>query len=156
MKKKKYNLKIKTNFYPPLIKSKKLYTIIQNSINTVLKLIKKGTPKSLVIIASNTISYRAKLEINFLTKKISKLNNIKSSKNILIGLDKNFLKNELLKFKNNKFGSVIILPIFLFRGRLLNNCIEVTQNLNLYFNSKKYFLASHIKNYKKIARFLKK
>ena len=52
----------------------------------------------LIVLASNTINIKAKKEIDLLTKRLANKYKINYSKRILVGLDTNNLKKQLLKF----------------------------------------------------------
>ena len=102
----------------------------------------------LIVVASNTINSMAKVEINYLARKIAKKNNINFYKEILITLNKKNLKKNLKKL-NSKYNNFLVLPLFLFRGNLLENLSSVIRETNKK-EKKKFFLCSHLSDYKKI------
>ena len=145
--KKKFKKLPKINFIPPIIKSKKFFNVVQNnSIKNLLKLRNK-TKTGLVVVASNTINTYAKTQINLLAKKISKKNKFNFYRTLLVTLNKDNIKKELKKLVLNY--EFIILPIFLFRGYLLENLKLVVKQINKKENNK-FILCSHLKDYKEI------
>ena len=102
----------------------------------------------LIVVASSTVNSKAKAEINYLTRKIAKKNKINFYKKILITLsEKNLKKN--LKNLNSRYSKFLVLPLFLFRGNLLENLRLVISKTNKK-EKKKFFLCSHLSDYKKI------
>ena len=100
---------------------------------------------------SKTINFKAISEINLLAKKIAKKNKFNFYKKILITLNKEDLKQELSNL--NLDYKYIILPIFLFRGMLLENLISVVKEKNKK-NQKKFILCNHLNNYKNIQNLM--
>ena len=86
--------------------------------------------------------------MNFLAETIAKKNKINSYKKILVTLSKENLKKELENL-NLKYDRFLILPIFLFRGNLLDNLISVIKEINKK-SKNKFILCSHLTNYKNI------
>jgi len=147
---KKYKKKIKIKISYPLLKSKKFIKNIQFNLKEKLsKIDKKET--ALIVVASYTINIDAKSEINFLTKKLAKNEGIRYYKNILITLNKENLKQQLNKLSVG-YSKFIILPIFLFRGKLLKNLISVIDKLNKKNN--KYVVCKHFNDYKKVENLI--
>ena len=149
--KKKFKKIPKINFVPPLIKSKKFFDVIQNNLIKKLQKLKNKTKTGLIVLASNTINTYAKSQINSLAKKIVKKNKFKFYKILLVTLNKENIKKELKKLISNY--EFIILPIFLFRGNLLEN-LQLVIKQNKKTNKNKFILCSHINNYKKIASLM--
>ena len=132
---------------PPLLKSKKFLNVVQNNIIKSLRMIDKKKD-GLIVVASSTVNSKAKAEINYLTRKIAKKNKINFYKKILITLsEKNLKKN--LKNLNSRYSKFLVLPLFLFRGNLLENLRLVISKINKK-EKKKFFLCSHLSDYKKI------
>ena len=132
---------------PPLLKSKKFLNVVQNNIIESLRMIDKKKD-GLIVVASSTVNSKAKAEINYLTRKIAKKNKINFYKKILITLsEKNLKKN--LKNLNSRYSKFLVLPLFLFRGNLLENLRLVISKTNKK-EKKKFFLCSHLSDYKKI------
>lgn len=74
----------------------------------------------------------------------------------MIGFKSSLLKNKLLSLNEKGFTKFVLIPVFLFRGDLLQNCINVT---NYFKKSKKNIncvLMPHIRNYNEIANSLDK
>ena len=89
-------------------------------------------------------------------KKISFKYKFKNSFIIMVGSKSSQLKQKLLILNKKGYSKFVLVPIFLFRGQLLENCINV---VNYFRKSKKNInciLLPHIKNYKKISSFLSK
>ena len=80
--------------------------------------------------------------------------NIPGSKNAALPvmvsslLSKENLKKELENL-NLKYDRFLILPIFLFRGNLLDNLITVIKEINKK-SKNKFILCSHLTNYKNV------
>jgi len=122
------------------------------SISTIfLRLLNKKKDYGLIVVASYTINFKAISEINFLAKKIAKKNKFNFYKKILITLNKEDLKQELSNLNLNY--KYIILPIFLFRGKLLENLISVVKEKNKK-NQRKFILCNHLNNYKNIQNLM--
>ena len=145
--KKRYKNIPKIKFIPPLSKAKNFFNIIQNNIFKILRLLNKKKDYGLIVVASYTINFKAISEINFLAKKIAKKNKFNFYKKILITLNKEDLKQELSNLNLNY--KYIILPIFLFRGKLLENLISVVKEKNKK-NKNKLILCNHLNNYKNV------
>ena len=145
--KKKYTTSPTLFINPPLLKSKKFLKIAQNSLIKKIRMI-DNKKDGLIVVASNTVNSKARNEVNYLTKKIAKKNKINFYKRIFITLNKAKLRKDLEKIslKHSKF---LILPLFLFRGNLLENLILTIQESNEKGN-KRFFLCSHLNNYKEI------
>jgi len=146
--KKNYKTSPKIFVIPPLFKSKYFFNIIQNNVIKNLRTINRKKNNGLIVIASKTINLKAKFEMNFLAETIAKKNKINFYKKILVTLSKENLKKELenLNLKHDRF---LILPIFLFRGNLLDNLISVIKEINKK-SKNKFILCSHLTNYKNI------
>ena len=86
--------------------------------------------------------------MNFLAETIAKKNKINFYKKILVTLSKENLKKELENL-NLKYDRFLILPIFLFRGNLLDNLISVIKEINKK-SKNKFILCSHLTNYKNV------
>ena len=114
----------------PLIYSKYFFSTVQKKIEKKIKLINKEDKNCIIAVASNTVNLKAKSNIKSLTKKIYKQNNFNFFESILITLDKNKLKDKLENL-NQGFDKFMILPIFLFRGKLLEN-LNILETINLY------------------------
>lgn len=149
--KKKFKKLPKINFTPPLIKSKNFFDIVQNNLMKNLKKIKNKKKTKIIIVASNTVNTYAKSQINFLAKKIVKKNKLNSYKTLLITLNKDNIKKILNKSLSNY--KTLILPIFLFRGNLLENLKSVLKS-NMKANQNNFILSNHINNYKKVASLM--
>jgi len=149
--KKRYKNIPEIKFTPPLLESKNFFKIIQSNVFEILRLLKKKRNYGLIVIASNTINLKAKAEINFLAKKIAKTNKFIFYKKILITLNKENLKQELSNLNLNY--QFIILPIFLFRGKLLENLISVIKEKNKK-KKNRFILCSHINNYKNVQNLI--
>ena len=106
-----------------------------------LVIINRKKNNGLIVIASKTINLKAKFEMNFLAETIAKKNKINFYKKILVTLSKENL--------NLKYDRFLILPIFLFRGNLLDNLISVIKEINKK-SKNKFILCSHLTNYKNI------
>ena len=137
----------------PLIYSMDFFNTVQKNLIKNLKVINRKKKNGLITIASNTINLNAKAKINLLTKKISKKNKFNLYKSILITLNKENLKNKL-KNLNLSYEKFLILPIFLFRGKLLENLTSVTKELNKKYKNK-FILCKHIDNYEIIYNLVK-
>ena len=133
---------------PPLFKSKDFFNIIQNNVIKNLRAINRKKNNGLIVIASKTINLKAKFEMNFLAETIAKKNKINFYKKILVTLSKENLKQELENL-NLKYDSFLVLPVFLFRGNLLDNLISVIKEINKK-SKNKFILCSHLTNYKNI------
>ena len=138
---------------PPLLKSKKFFNLIQNKLIKSLKIIEKKKD-GLIIVASSTINLKAKAEINYLARKIAKKNKINFYKKILITLNKQNLKKNLKKL-NLKYNKFLVLPLFLFRGNLLENLRFAIKEINKQ-KKKKFILCSHLNDYKEIYNVINK
>ena len=145
--KKNYKIKPKVFITPPLLKSKKIFNVIQNNLIKSLKIIDKKKD-GLIVVASRTINFKAKAEINYLTKKIARKNKFNFYKEILVTLNKKNLTQNLNKL-NSKYNSFLVLPLFLFRGNLLENLISVIKKVNKQ-KKKRFILCSHLNDYKEI------
>jgi len=116
-----------------------------------LKKIKNKKKTKIIIVASNTVNTYAKSQINFLAKKIVKKNKLNSYKTLLITLNKDNIKKILnISLSNYK---TLILPIFLFRGNLLENLKSVLKS-NMKANQNNFILSNHINNYKKVVSLM--
>ena len=146
--KKNYKTSPKIFVIPPLFKSKDFFNIIQNNVIKNLRAINRKKNNGLIVIASKTINLKAKFEMNFLAETIAKKNKINFYKKILVTLSKENLKKELENL-NLKYDRFLILPIFLFRGNLLDNLISVIKEINKK-SKNKFILCSHLTNYKNI------
>ena len=146
--KKNYKTSPKTFVIPPLFKSKDFFNIIQNNVIKNLRTINRKKNNGLIVIASKTINPKAKFEMNFLAETIAKKNKINFYKKILVTLSKENLKKELENL-NLKYDRFLILPIFLFRGNLLDNLISVIKEINKK-SKNKFILCSHLTNYKNV------
>ena len=146
--KKNYKTSPKIFVIPPLFKSKYFFNIIQNNVIKNLRTINRKKNNGLIVIASKTINPKAKFEMNFLAETIAKKNKINFYKKILVTLNKENLKKELenLNLKHDRF---LILPIFLFRGNLLDNLISVIKEINKK-SKNKFILCGHLTNYKNV------
>ena len=133
---------------PPLFKSKDFFNIIKNNVIKNLRAINRKKNNGLIVIASKTINLKAKFEMNFLAETIAKKNKISFYKKILVTLSKENLKQELENL-NLKYDSFLVLPVFLFRGNLLDNLISVIKEINKK-SKNKFILCSHLTNYKNI------
>ena len=149
--KKKFKKLPKIIFTPPLIKSKNFFDIVQNNLMKNLKKIKNKKKTKIIIVASNTVNTYAKSQINFLAKKIVKKNKLNSYKTLLITLNKDNIKKILNKSLSNY--KTLILPIFLFRGNLLENLKSVLKS-NMKANQNNFILSNHINNYKKVVSLM--
>ena len=149
--KKKFKKLPKIKFTPPLIKSKNFFDILQNNLMKNLKKIKNKKKTKIIIVASNTVNTYAKSQINFLAKKIVKKNKLNSYKTLLITLNKDNIKKILNKSLSNY--KTLILPIFLFRGNLLENLKSVLKS-NMKANQNNFILSNHINNYKKVVSLM--
>ena len=146
--KKNYKTSPKIFVIPPLFKSKDFFNIIQNNVIKNLRAINRKKNNCLIVIASKTINLKAKFEMNFLAETIAKKNKINFYKKILVTLSKENLKKELENL-NLEYDRFLILPIFLFRGNLLDNLISVIKEINKK-SKNKFILCSHLTNYKNI------
>tara|TARA_B100001123_G_scaffold304781_1_gene340374 strand:- start:11333 stop:12061 length:729 start_codon:yes stop_codon:yes gene_type:complete len=146
--KKKYKNSPQVFITKPLIFANDFFNTVQRNLK---KKIKKNV--GLITVSSNTINPKAKNQIRLLTKKLSKKNSFMFHKSILINLNKEKLKRELINVcnKNNK---LLVLPFFLFRGKLLDNLIKTIKDLNKKDKSK-FILCNHISNYKDIHNLIK-
>ena len=144
--KRSYNNLPKIFVTKPLVYSKDFFNTIQKNIKNLNKKKKIG----LIVEASNTINLKAKNEINLLAKKVSKENKLSFYKSVLINLDKKKLKDELRNV-NLAYDKLLVLPFFLFRGKLLENLIFVTRELNRE-QKDKFTLCSHLNNYESISK----
>ena len=151
--KKNYKIKPKVFITPPLLKSKKIFNVIQNNLIKSLKIIDKKKD-GLIVVASRTINFKAKAEINYLTKKIARKNKFNFYKEILVTLNKKNLTQNLNKL-NSKYNSFLVLPLFLFRGNLLENLRSVIKEINKQ-KRKKFILCSHLNDYKEIYNVINK
>ena len=149
--KKRYKNTPKIKFISPLSKAKNFFNIIQNNLFKILRLLNKKKDYGLIVVASYTINFKAISEIKLLAKKIAKKNKFSFYKKILITLNKEDLKQELSNLNLNY--KYIILPIFLFRGKLLENLISVVKEKNKK-NQKKFILCNHLNNYKNIQNLM--
>ena len=116
-----------------------------------LKKIKNKKKTKIIIVASNTVNTYAKSQINFLAKKIVKKNKLNSYKTLLITLNKDNIKKILNKSLSNY--KTLILPIFLFRGNLLENLKSVLKS-NMKANQNNFILSNNINNYKKVVSLM--
>tara|TARA_Y100000590_G_scaffold448322_1_gene584794 strand:- start:2538 stop:3284 length:747 start_codon:yes stop_codon:yes gene_type:complete len=142
--KKKYNNLPKIFVTKPLVYSKDFFNTIQKNIKNLNRKKKIG----LIVAASNTINFKAKNEINLLAKKVSKENKLSFYKSVLISLNKKKLKDELRNI-DLPHDKLLVLPFFLFRGKLLKNLIFVIKELNME-QKDKFTLCNHLNNYKSI------
>ena len=152
----KENKHLKISVFPPLMKLTKFFSIIERNINHKIRKIKKNDETCLIIVASNTLNKDAIKQMKQILKKISSKYNFKNSFVIMIGSKSVQLKEKLLILNKKGYSKFILVPIFLFRGQLLQNCINV---VNYFKKSKKSInciLLPHIKNYEKISNFLTK
>ena len=145
--KKNYKIKPKVFINPPLLKSKKIFNVIQKNLIKSLKIMDRKKD-GLIVVASKTINFKAKSEINCFTKKIAMKNKFNFYKEILVTLNKKNLEKDLNKL-NSKYNRFLVLPLFLFRGNLLENLRLVISKINKK-EKKKFFLCSHLSDYKKI------
>ena len=150
--KKNYKIKPKVFITPPLLKSKKIFNVIQNNLIKSLKIIDKKKD-GLIVVASRTINFKAKAEINHLAGKIARKNKFSFYKEILITLNKKNLKKNLNEL-NLKYSGFLIVPLFLFRGRLLESLRSVVKEINKK-KKKKFILCSHVIDYKEIYTVIK-
>ncbi|MBH72032.1 MAG: Sirohydrochlorin cobaltochelatase [Alphaproteobacteria bacterium MarineAlpha6_Bin6] len=150
--KKNYKYLPKITITKPLIYSKYFFSTVQKKIEKKIKLINKEDKNCIITVASNTVNLKAKSNIKSLTKKIYKQNNFNFFESILITLDKNKLKDKLENL-NQGFDKFMILPIFLFRGKLLENLKSVVIELNRKYNNK-FILCSHINDNKEIYKLI--
>ena len=146
--KKRYKILPKIFIAPPLFKSKNFFKIVQSNLNKNLRIGDKKKKNGLIVAASYTINTKAKSEMNLLAKKIAKKNKINFYKKILITLNKENLKQQLRSLNVN-YDSFLVLPIFLFKGNLLENLISVIKEINKK-NKKKFNLCTYLKNYKNV------
>ena len=153
---KKNNKYLKISILPPLYKIKKFSHIIEKNINSKIKKVKKNKETCLIIVASNTLNREAIKQMRKITKNIASKYLFKNFTNLMIGFKSSLLKNKLLALNEKGFTKFVLIPVFLFRGDLLQNCINIT---NYFKKSKKNIsciLMPHIKNYKEIANSLDK
>lgn len=151
--KKRYKILPKIFISPPLFKSKNFFKIVQSNLNKNLRIVDRKKKNGLIVVTSYTINTKAKSEMNLLAKKIAKNNKINFYKKILITLNKENLKQQLRSLNLN-YDSYLILPIFLFKGNLLENLISVIKDINKK-NKNKFILCSHLNNYKNVYNSLK-
>ena len=151
--KKNYKYLPKILVTKPLIYSKYFFSIVQKKIENKIRIIKKQDKNGVITIASNTINIKAKSTIKLLTIKLTKKNKFDYHKNILITLDKKKLQNDL-KSIHQKCDKYFIIPLFLFRGKLLENLVSVTKEMNKKSNNK-FVMCSHINDHKEIYKLLK-
>ncbi len=110
----------------------------------------------LIVIASNTISPIAKRQINKIKSNLVAHFKFKNSLSFLIGSDSNPLKKKIINLnKQTHCFNFVVVPIFLFRGRLLQNCEQVGRVLRKKNKNINYYLAPHINNYHKISQLMK-
>ena len=145
--KKNYKTSPKVFINPPLLKSKKFFYAIQNNLIKSLKIV-DTKKRCLIVVASKTINFKAKAEINHLAGKIARKNKFSFYKEILITLNKKNLKKNLNKL-SLKYSGFLVLPLFLFRGRLLESLRSVVKETNKK-KKKKFILCSHAIDYKEI------
>ena len=130
--KKNYKYLPKITITKPLIYSKYFFSTVQKKIEKKIKLINKEDKNCIITVASNTVNLKAKSNIKSLTK--------------------NKLKDKLENL-NQGFDKFMILPIFLFRGKLLENLKSVVIELNRKYNNK-FILCSHINDNKEIYKLI--
>ena len=121
----KKNKHLKISVFPPLMKLAKFFSIIERNINHKIRKIKKNDETCLIIVASNTLNKDAIKQMKQILKKISSKYNFKNSFVIMIGSKSVQLKEKLLILNKKGYSKFILVPIFLFRGQLLQNCINV-------------------------------
>ena len=92
--------------------------------------------------------------MNIILKKISIQYHIKNSKIIMIGSKSILLKKKLLELNKEGFSQFIIIPLLLFRGELLKNCINVTNYFKDPEKKIKCVLLPHLKNYNEISNYM--
>ena len=145
--KKNYKTSPKVFINPPLLKSKKFFYAIQNNLIKSLKIV-DTKKRCLIVVASKTINFKAKAEINHLAGKIARKNKFSFYKEILITLNKKNLKKNLNRL-SLKYSGFLVLPLFLFRGRLLESLRSVVKEINKK-KKKKFILCSHAIDCKEI------
>ena len=151
--KKKYSLIPDLFITKPLIFSKSFITKIEKNLKNAIYFYKKKNI-GLIVLASNTINIKAKKEIDLLTKRLANKYKVNYSKRILVGLDTNSLKKQLLKFQSKK-DYFILVPIFLFRGTLFHNLKLTVNKLNKNLKNNKFKILPLIKNYEYILMSIK-
>ena len=133
--------------------------------NHFLKLIKINLSKfkynknkaCLIVIASNTASATAKKQINIIRTNLALDFKSTNSLIFLVGSNSDLLKERIiLLHKKRGFINFVIMPIFLFRGRLLQSCINVGMNLKKTETKISYYLMPHLNNYQKVSQLMKK
>ena len=107
----------------------------------------------LIVVASRTINFKAKAEIKDIARNIARKNKFSFYKEILITLNKKNLKKNLNEL-NLKYSGFLIVPLFLFRGRLLESLRSVVKEINKK-KKKKFILCSHVIDYKEIYTVIK-
>ena len=145
--KKNYKTSPKIFINPPLLRSKKFFNVIQDNLIKSLKIVDKKK-WGLIVVASRTINFKAKAEIKDIARKIARKNKFSFYKEILITLNKKNLKKNLNEL-NLKYSGFLVVPLFLFRGRLLESLRSVVKEINKK-KKKKFILCSHAIDYKEI------
>jgi len=150
--KKKYFYKNKLIINYPLIKSKNFINLLKNNLKINFNFLNKKN-NGLILVASNTVSPKAKSQLQNLLKILSTKNTFSYKKYFLVSLNTSNFKKELLKLSTSD-KKFLVFPIFLFRGRLLNGVNSVIRELNLNHKHKKFKLCSYTNNYKKLANIM--
>ena len=145
--KKDYKTKPHVFINPPLLKSTKIFNVIQNNLIKSLKIVDKKK-WGLIVVASRTINFKAKAEIKDIARNIARKNKFSFYKEILITLNKKNLKKNLNRL-SLKYSGFLVLPLFLFRGRLLESLRSVVKEINKK-KKKKFILCSHAIDCKEI------
>ena len=150
--KKNYKTSPKIFINPPLLRSKKFVNVIQDNLIKSSKIVDKKK-WGLIVVASRTINFKAKAEIKDIARNIARKNKFSFYKEILITLNKKNLKKNLNRL-SLKYSGFLVLPLFLFRGRLLESLRSVVKEINKK-KKKKFILCSHVIDYKEIYTVIK-
>ena len=143
---------INFSYTTPLSQKNNFINLVQENIKKKIKDLKKRNI-CLVVLASNTINLKAKQQMATIGKKIKTFYNLTNYKVLMVGADKLIIRKHLSNLSNNyRSTDFLLLPIFLFRGRLLSSCIETAQQLNK--NTKQFYVLPHFNNYEKITKLL--
>ena len=147
------NKSIKITIRKSLLNKKNFLSLIKTNLSEFIYNKKKDF---LIVVASNTISTIAKTQIKQIKSNLTRHFKFKNSAFFLIGSDSNSLKQKIINLnKQTHCCNFIVVPIFLFRGRLLQNCKKVRSELRKRNKNINYYLAPHINNYHKISQLIK-
>ena len=149
----KYNSNSEIIILSSLFKLNDFFKIVKNNVSKVIK--KKTNNSLLLTISSNTSNKVAIKQMNSITKKTALAFKFKHYSNIMIGSNKKLFIQKLRILQDKGHRKIFVLPVFLFRGILLNTCLSVIKKMMTY-NKTKYFIINHLNSYKIISNMITK